>query len=52
MLTKGLQAKKQRKKQVSEAVVEKHHESDVDEDEIAGLVEKVQGEKKTYDVPM
>jgi hypothetical protein len=40
MLTKGLQAKKQLKKRVAEAVVEKCHESDVDEDESAGWVEK------------
>jgi hypothetical protein len=52
MLTKGLQAKKQPKKRVAEAVVEKRHESDVDEDESAGWTEKVQGEKKLYDVPM
>jgi hypothetical protein len=48
MRTKGLQAKKR----VSEAVVGKRHQSDVNEDEIAGWVEKVQGEKNPYDVPM
>jgi hypothetical protein len=37
--------KKQLKKRVAEAVVEKSHESDVDEDESAGWTEKVQGEK-------
>jgi hypothetical protein len=52
MPTKGLQAKKQLKKRVAEVVVETRHESDIDEDESAGWVEKVQGEKKSYDVPM
>jgi hypothetical protein len=51
MLTKGLQAKKQPKKQAAEAVVEKRHESDVDEDESAGWTEKVQGEKNLMRFP-
>jgi hypothetical protein len=46
MPTKGLEAKKQLKKRVAEAVVEKRHQSDVDEDESAGWVENFQGEKK------
>jgi hypothetical protein len=51
MLIKGLQAKKQPKKRVAEAVVEKSHESDVDEDESAGWTEKVQGEKNLITFP-
>jgi hypothetical protein len=53
MPTKGLEAKKQLKKQVAKAVVERRHESDVDEDEdeSAGWVEKVQGEKKVMMFP-
>jgi hypothetical protein len=50
--TKGLQAKKQPNKRVTEAEVEKRHESDIHEDESAGWVEKVQGEKKPYDIPV
>jgi hypothetical protein len=38
--TKGLQAKKQLKKSVAEGVVEKRHESDVDEDKSAGWVKQ------------
>jgi hypothetical protein len=51
MPTKGLDAKKQPKKRVAEEVVQKHHESDVDEDEVTGGVEKVQGEKKVMTFP-
>jgi hypothetical protein len=51
MPTKGLKAKKQSKKRVAEAVVEKHHESDVDEDESAGWTEKVQGKKNLMNFP-
>jgi hypothetical protein len=51
MLTKGLQDKKQPKKRVAEAVVEKHHESDVDEKESAGWKEKVKREKNIMTFP-
>jgi hypothetical protein len=49
--TKGLQAKKQPKKRVAEAVVERRHESNVDEDKSAGWVEKFQGEKNLITLP-
>jgi hypothetical protein len=51
MLTKGLQAKKQLKKRVDEAVVEKRHESDVDEDESAGWTEKSKLKKTRMTFP-